>query len=813
MIFKLNIQKTYGQISEDISKKNKYNKITIPIYSYTKNDSSADYSEDSIINNKETGRDFALETNFIKFTWDSGLKKCYRFIVPRVKYMEKIIELDTNTDEYSALSTIQDVPQYETSWEGKYNIEKYSTPAFSRTFYNPFGDKNATLEEVKQFILNNDFELNVFPHDSKATTTQSIVNNSGEENTISSETAEQNIFEEYDYWKGKIYNGFFYAENYLDSASEEVVEKYNQVSSIINQTLQEYFENFYNIRITEFESIPSEHKCRFKVTVPKQVQLVSISVRNRGGYIVEDYTYIENDLDKFSITFKFGSYNSSTTERTYYTGSHEYIVDSSFVVSEGVNYANIPYSDYYAGDLYENYKNGKQEISIKYPVSEKYNNKNQQIFFIDSIGLVSKISEDYYTTDENGNKVLCADYESEDGTKYLGLIKSEYNISSNVQVGLNDFCYFVDNDDKPVYVYKNEDGTDSEEPRLFLVKNPTLEYSGILYNNISAIDMPDGKFLSITSDEQTTVIVTRISSEKSFAPLKTLNVNDVIWEGDVLQITRTSQTGYYNTMTINGTEYTDDTYTVIDNTDIVVDSALINYSFTKVSGTIGTITRTSSPIGNGSLGELSTGDILYVNDVITIQTDKDVGEYDIKNGIETDSSDTLIYGGIDKTIYVQGNVSIYVRQASYRWKEISGGFGPNQWQNINFNIGSSYSTNVSANGVKPRTDKSKDDYKKRYEIALKYHNDYGDFTTPIIYSEGIDEIDDFVFNGSGMIVALENSGESYVVNTAGFGVNVVIDCLQNDTITITNNSNSSGYATKCYFTEIQIASIYQYEYS
>lgn len=805
MIFKLNIQKTYGQVSEDIAKKNKYNKITIPISSFEKQDTSVDYSDTSITNENQTENNlFEISTSkFIPFT---GLRKCNKFIIPRIEYMSKTIEVDTNTDEYSALSTIQDTPQYETNWEGISYVEEYSSSAFNQ--YYPFGSQGNSLDDVKSFLLNADFEINVFPHANNSDITQNIVNSSGEENTISSDDADKIISEEYNNIKTELFYNVYLTS--IDNVSEELKE----ISSSAAQTFQNLYENYSYITVSNFQSIPSEHKCKFDVIVPKTIQIVTISVRNTSnGYTVEDYTFIENDLNNFTITFKFGSYEQSTTETTYYTGAHEYIVDESFVNSVGVNYANLDYPSYYAGDLYENYMNGKQEISVRYPVNIKYNNKNQQVFFIDSIGLVTKTSGDYYTTDNSGNKVLCADYEAEDGTKYIGLIKSEYNISPNVQVGLNDFCYFVDNNDNPVYVYKNADGTDSTDPKLFLIKNPTLEYSGILYNNMTTIEMPDGKFLSIKSDEQTNVIVTRISSEKSFAPLKVLNVNDIIWEGDVLQITRTSQTGYYNTMTINGSEYTDNTYTVTGNTDIVVDSALITYTFTRRSGTTATITRTSSPIGNGELGTLSTGDTLYVNDTIEIYTNVNVGEYEIRNGTQVDSSDTLTYGGIDKTISVQGNVTVYVRQASYRWVEIYS-MSSDQWQNLSHSFGGSTSTIINIADIKTRQDKTKDDYRKTYELRVTYYNGQTEIISPFMYVEGVDSIDDLNFDGSGILLALDITDlPDVLINVGGFGVNVTFDCETDGELTIVNTTNQSGYPANCYFTAVNIASIMQYEYS
>ena len=114
-----------------------------------------------------------------------------------------------------------------------------------------------------------------------------------------------------------------------------------------------------------------------------------------------------------------------------------------------------------------------------------------------------------------------------------------------------------------------------------------------------------------------TVTVNRTSSPYADAPTGMLNNGDVIYHGDVLEVTYTATTGY----TINEKGIT--SVTVADNvtaSDIYCEATVNQYTATWDSGTGYTIqvTRSSSPLANAATGTLNSGATVYYGDVLSI---------------------------------------------------------------------------------------------------------------------------------------------------------------------------------------------------
>lgn len=393
----------------------------------------------------------------------------------------------------------------------------------------------------------------------------------------------------------------------------------------------------------------------------------------------------------------------------------------------------------------------------------------------------------------------------------------ELNGITNGFLSIGDIVIPMANESTPVI--KNADNT----PVEFIVTGIEYNYISYPYQTISAIEYIDlnKRLLSISMDNNTNITVKRTDSLDRNGYLGVLYNNDTIYAGDTLEINFSAVDDYMlSSITINEEELIDSdvsTFSTIiqveDNVTITATSEEIpTFTLTKRSGSIGTITRTSSPMG-GSIGPLSTGAVLYTNDILEISTDQDVGAYEIKNGTIIDSSNALIYGGIDKTITVQGNVSVYIRQAGYEWVDLSGG-DLNTWIGLDSDIGGTYTTEIYVNGVRPRTDKIKDDYKKEYDISINYYNGYEIVEVPYIGIIGTDDLDleQNYFSGSGFVVALNYTGNNYVVNYPGYGVRVEVDCVKDNYLTIKAYSNYSEYPRTCYFTEIKFNSIMQTEY-
>lgn len=120
--------------------------------------------------------------------------------------------------------------------------------------------------------------------------------------------------------------------------------------------------------------------------------------------------------------------------------------------------------------------------------------------------------------------------------------------------------------------------------------------------------------LTISKDNGSNVIVSRDG--------EILNDGDTINYGDVLSISISANTGYnINVHTVNETNWTSGNFTVTQAVSIVATATLISYSLsivTSSSGVTTQINRVSSPIGEGTIGQITNGATLYYNDVLSI---------------------------------------------------------------------------------------------------------------------------------------------------------------------------------------------------
>lgn len=120
--------------------------------------------------------------------------------------------------------------------------------------------------------------------------------------------------------------------------------------------------------------------------------------------------------------------------------------------------------------------------------------------------------------------------------------------------------------------------------------------------------------LSISQGKGTTISVLRNGSS--------LSDGDTLYYGDILSISISANTGYnISTHTVNGTNWTTGNFTVTQAVAVIATATLISYTLsilTSSSGVVTQISRVSSPIGEGSIGEITNGATLYYNDVLSI---------------------------------------------------------------------------------------------------------------------------------------------------------------------------------------------------
>ena len=135
--------------------------------------------------------------------------------------------------------------------------------------------------------------------------------------------------------------------------------------------------------------------------------------------------------------------------------------------------------------------------------------------------------------------------------------------------------------------------------------------------------------------------VNRTASQEPSASIGVLANGDTIYYGDTLTVSATAQTGFV----LNS--YTK-SYTVTDNLTIGVSATANKYTLSISKGTgvtSVTVTRTSSPNGNGTIGALSSGATIYYGDKLSVTASPSTG---------------YTLNGYTNTYNVQGNVSVSV---------------------------------------------------------------------------------------------------------------------------------------------------------
>lgn len=160
--------------------------------------------------------------------------------------------------------------------------------------------------------------------------------------------------------------------------------------------------------------------------------------------------------------------------------------------------------------------------------------------------------------------------------------------------------------------------------------------------------------LSISAGAGTSITVNRTSSP--WAATGGLSSGAAIYDGDVLKITFGVSTGYnLGTHTVNGSTFTTgNTHTVSANVTVVSTASVKSYSLSISTDGHATVTvnRTSSPLQGASTGNISDGETIYYNDVISVDVTPN-GGYEVETA-------TLNDGEIVSPHTVSENVSIVV---------------------------------------------------------------------------------------------------------------------------------------------------------
>lgn len=200
--------------------------------------------------------------------------------------------------------------------------------------------------------------------------------------------------------------------------------------------------------------------------------------------------------------------------------------------------------------------------------------------------------------------------------------------------------------------------------------------------------------LTISQGTGTAITVERTSSPNAGAATGVLSGADPVYYGDILSITFAANAGYgITSRTINGTAAAASvTHTVIGATAIAATAAPLEYTLTlsiSNSGVTASVLRLSSPIGNGSVGQIFNNATLYYGDEILVSFDTGLGyQVDVHtiNGVDFDSGDTYTVVG-DTTIVVTASATGFVYINNRPYLAYIGSSDGSEWKRYQAQVG------------------------------------------------------------------------------------------------------------------------------
>lgn len=448
---------------------------------------------------------------------------------------------------------------------------------------------------------------------------------------------------------------------------------------------------------------------------------IDASVSNVSGQAVID----------FNIDFYYPSFQLEQNNEVVGTGNNEFVMETNTLMNEYKiednstpttyfkNQASIIVSDYLLGKVVAN-------ISVNYG---KYYNDDGTVAYSGNDGKTIKVGDEVSLELENVNKVFTVN-------------KSEIVYSGNTLINLTleeklvnfEINQSIGNGASVVYTRTSSPrglstGVISSTTKLYagdVIKiDLTLDSDKYLLSNfiVEGSSFTSGQSITISSDLDVNIATTpkpyilsldlgsnlaSYSIKRTSSPIGNASVgtqltnNSIIYYNDVISISSTPNTGYSTKLYINNVQSNVNEIIVTNNTSIKIESNLITAILGTSQISVGvnyTITRTSSPLGNGSIGNITTGATLYYNDVIKIvfsaQSGYTVGNAVI-NGIVINSGDSITIN--NGYINEYGRVDIYiVATQSAKWRTVWSG---NYTWECNTSSGELLEEMMSYNGIR-----------------------------------------------------------------------------------------------------------------
>lgn len=487
MILSLNLENSYGTQNEDIAKKNKITRITVPVQTIKAQEDSdvgnvtyGPITIESTGNTQEKIVSTSIANVDIEYFLFHKTFKSPKFpsYVGTVLYKNYSITLDLNS--YENLRNIKNIPAYDFTFSGtRYELdaEDEYILMYKEFFKIQYKELVSELKMV-DFVdgLDNlpskiDFsdifdisKLYKFWGKYSWTDTNDFINNIYKD----SNNVESNIYSE--------------ITDFIQEGNDEVRKVDSNKFTNLNEYVKPKILNWNNNGTT----------ITFNISIPQSIYLFGSKSGRMLGYYNQNYdaeyaiAYYKSKLFKYvfnSLNLEFIlNYEISTTDETYHDGKLEYTAEESPLFNKknytkGTNFdtvikpdgtTEIRYDSYYAEDfanqIYEKYKNGKLEININYPAVKIKTSTGLDVVYVSNYGICTKIGDRYFNQD--GDEVSLSETD----------VVTEF-----VQIPEGTVCEILKSGK---HLYTNQDGS----PKYFIVKTSNLVYNGILLNELTLME-------------------------------------------------------------------------------------------------------------------------------------------------------------------------------------------------------------------------------------------------------------------------------------------------------------------------------------
>ena len=526
MIVTLDLAKTYGQQNQDISKKNKINKINISVNlqsdsedtSTSESSSQVDYGPINIEQN------YVDEENYDNLIWvknvqskmnNNGMVETMSGIHGKITGTSPEFPICKSEIYYKTynISINLDNPEYEKL--------KYIKSKVPFTFNFNGSRKKATLPDNNEFeILTIDYTFTYGGlkdnriYNIQYISSQDVIEKLSDnwlKNTV------EYITEGYDSYDAFGIKSWDETNNFTNNSFSviEAIDGNNQVNetNIIDEILDIINNGTKNVGKGFLNS--SEYINPKILSWNNNGSILNISIRipTYVYFFVSDNATLNWDGESFSLTtvtpndfnveeniisknhsvysYNFTQanisfildFNVESEEKSYYDGNRNYSASNSFLFTEGVintdtHYVTVvneetqesarlydnSYDKTFAEEIYEKYENGKLKLQITYPVGHLQTISGIDVVYSEEYGLCTNIGDEYF--DINGNKIY---------------VDASDNITTFTQITEGTLCNIVKNGE---VVYKDKNGN----PIYFLVQTSNLVYKGILVNELTLIE-------------------------------------------------------------------------------------------------------------------------------------------------------------------------------------------------------------------------------------------------------------------------------------------------------------------------------------